>query len=62
MIGQKNADIHAGLLMSNMGSKISYSSALTPSFIPANLRFGSVLGYEFNDYNKLSFGLDLTSY
>ncbi len=52
-------DINAGIFLSNLGSKISYSSALTPSFIPSNLRFGSVIGYHLNDYNKLSFGIDL---
>ncbi len=57
-LGGKNAHINAGLFLSNLGSKISYSSALPPSFIPSNLRFGSVIGYELNDYNKISWGVD----
>lgn len=55
----QNLDVSAGLFLSNLGSKISYSSALTPSFIPANMRFGGVVGYNLDDYNKISFGLDI---
>ncbi len=57
-LGGKDAKINAGFFLSNLGSKISYSTALLPSFIPANMRFGSVLEYNLDEYNKLSFGID----
>ncbi len=57
-LGGKDAFVNAGFFLSNLGSKISYSSALPPSFIPSNMRFGSVIGYYLNDYNKISWGVD----
>lgn len=46
--------LRAGLCISNMGNKISYTSALHRDFLPANLKLG--IGYEmgFDDYNKLT--------
>ncbi len=53
--GLANSTLRAGLYISNMGNKMSYSSGtLRRDFLPANLKLG--LGYEmaFDDYNKLS--------
>lgn len=53
--GLANSTLRAGLCLSNLGSKIRYSSGTTRrEFLPANLRLG--LGYEmaFDDYNKLA--------
>lgn len=46
--------LRAGLCISNMGNKISYTSALHRDFLPANLKLG--VGYEmgFDEYNKLT--------
>jgi len=46
--------LRAGLCISNMGNKISYTSALHRDFLPANLKLG--VGYEmgFDEYNKLA--------
>jgi len=51
---------HAGLLLSNLGGKISYSNETTNKyFIPANIGLG--VGYlnRFDKDNSLEFGLDL---
>lgn len=51
---------HAGLLLSNLGGKISYSSSnLEKNFIPASIGLG--LGYlsKLDADNSLEFGLDL---
>ncbi len=53
--GLSNSTLRAGLTLSNLGSKIRYSSGTTRrEFLPANLRLG--IGYEmaFDDYNKLA--------
>lgn len=51
-----NSTLRAGLLISNMGNKMTYSSTVSRRYcIPTNLRLG--LGYEldFDGYNKLAF-------
>jgi len=58
IIGDRDAYINAGVFISNLGSKISYSNAIEPSFIPTNLKFGSVIGYSLNEYNKIAWGID----
>lgn len=49
-----------GLTLSNLGSKISYSSDATQKdFIPANLGFGVAYTKVFDEANKITFALDL---
>ncbi|MCF8360078.1 MAG: type IX secretion system outer membrane channel protein PorV [Prolixibacteraceae bacterium] len=55
---RKNSNISAGINISNIGSKISYTGGINRDFIPTNLRIGGAYTYELDKYNKLSFGLD----
>jgi len=49
-----------GLNISNIGSKISYSDDNTQrDFIPTNLRFGPSLTLDIDDFNRLSFMVDI---
>lgn len=49
-----------GVNISNIGSKISYSgSAIEKEFIPTNLRFGPRLTLDLDNYNSLSFQVDV---
>lgn len=48
-----------GLQISNLGNKISYSDNLESSFLPANLRIGGRYSYSMDQFNRLSFMLDL---
>lgn len=49
-----------GVLISNIGSKISYNkSNIQKDFIPTNLRFGPRLTLNLDQYNKISFSLDI---
>ncbi|MBC8319592.1 MAG: type IX secretion system outer membrane channel protein PorV [Bacteroidetes bacterium] len=49
-----------GLNISNIGSKISYSGTnIEKDFVPTNLRFGPRLTLDLDDYNSLSFQLDI---
>ncbi|MCF8233348.1 MAG: type IX secretion system outer membrane channel protein PorV [Bacteroidales bacterium] len=55
-----NAELAWGLIISNIGNKISYSAAnIEKDFIPTNLRFGPSVKLELDDYNELSFMVDV---
>lgn len=55
-----DAEFAWGLNISNIGNKISYIGTNTDSdFIPTNLRLGPRLTLELDDYNKISFQLDI---
>jgi len=56
----ENAEMAFGLNISNIGAKISYSDATTDKdFIPTNLRLGGRLTMDVDDYNRLSFSIDV---
>ncbi len=49
-----------GLNISNMGNKISYTSSnIQRDFIPTNLRIGPRLTLNLDDYNSISFQVDI---
>ena len=57
--GLTGASINVGLDISNIGSKISYSSSsVNRDFIPTNLRFGPSFTMDIDDYNRISIGID----
>jgi hypothetical protein len=58
-ISEKDMDLAFGVNISNIGSKISYTETSTKDFIPINLRLGTALSTEIDDYNKISFAFDI---
>jgi hypothetical protein len=58
-LGDKNAVLNIGGNISNIGAKMSYSSSDVKDFIPTNLRFGPGLKIEIDDYNEVSFLVDV---
>jgi len=58
-IAGKDVDLAFGGNISNIGSKISYTETAVQDFIPINLRLGTAIGTEFDDYNKMSFAFDI---
>ncbi|CAI8235900.1 MAG: Uncharacterised protein [Cryomorphaceae bacterium] len=58
-LGGKDFDLAIGGNISNIGSKISYTETSVKDFIPINLRLGTAIGAEFDDYNKMSFAFDI---
>jgi hypothetical protein len=59
-IGEDGSGLNLGLAMTNLGSKISYTSDATQKdFIPANLGLGALYTFTSNEVNQLSFGLDI---
>ncbi|MDO5571884.1 MAG: type IX secretion system outer membrane channel protein PorV [Bacteroidales bacterium] len=59
VIGRSECQWSLGFDVSNIGSKISYNGGATSAFIPTNLRLGTTFLFPIDDYNRLSFSLDL---
>lgn len=55
---RQNSVFSAGINVSNIGSKISYTDGETKDFIPTNLRLGLAYETELDDYNSISFAFD----
>lgn len=53
------AQFAAGINISNIGNKISYSDDINANFIPINMRLGPTLTLFLDEYNTLAFSLDL---
>ena len=58
-IAKQDFDWAMGLNISNLGNKISYTETAVRDFIPINMRFGSSIGTNFDDYNSLSLEFNL---
>lgn len=52
------AILSAGVNISNIGNKISYSDDINANFIPINLRLGPTLTLLLDEFNTLAFTLD----
>lgn len=53
-----SSSINAGLALTNLGSKMKYSADVRDP-IPTNLGLGVAYNYVIDEFNKISFGLDL---
>ena len=58
-IKDKDMDLAIGWNISNIGSKVSYTETSIRDFIPINLRLGTALGTDIDDYNKISLAFDI---
>lgn len=59
----KKAEVGAGLNISNIGAKISYTdnaTAQSKDFLPSQMRLGGSLKIHLDDYNTITFLTDLT--
>ena len=57
-MNRKNSTIAAGINISNIGGKISYTDGETKDFIPANLRLGVSYTTEMDQYNTITVTVD----
>lgn len=57
-MGEMPANINFGLNVSNIGAKMAYTSDADKDFIPTNLRLGTALNMEIDEYNKLTLAFD----
>lgn len=59
-VDEKPAELAFGLAFTNMGAKLSYSiDDSRESFIPTNMRLGSRLTLDLDEYNSISFAADI---
>jgi hypothetical protein len=56
--GGRSNTLALGAILSNIGSKISYNT-LRRDFIPTNLGLGAAYTYQADEYNKVTFALDV---
>ncbi|MBR1947432.1 MAG: type IX secretion system outer membrane channel protein PorV [Bacteroidaceae bacterium] len=59
MMGDRECMLGLGMNISNIGTKISYDGGATNEFIPTNLRLGASLLYPIDEYNTISFSVDI---
>jgi hypothetical protein len=57
--GREKGSLAFGVVVSNIGTKISYDGGNTSYFIPTNLRLGSSVHYPMDDYNALNVSIDV---
>ncbi|MCK6638488.1 MAG: type IX secretion system outer membrane channel protein PorV [Bacteroidia bacterium] len=57
-ISGKPTTFMAGIAITNIGNKISYSTSINKDFIPINLRLGSGISVKADDYNRIGFQLE----
>lgn len=57
-INRKVSNISAGINISNIGSKISYTEGETKDFIPTNMKLGLAYTTEMDRYNTITFAFD----
>ncbi len=58
-VANKDMNLAVGGNISNIGSKISYTETVVRDFIPINLRLGTAVSTDIDDYNKVSLAIDL---
>ncbi len=54
----KETTFMAGMAITNIGSKISYSSSVNRDFIPINMRLGAGMLVHADEYNQIAFQLE----
>ena len=57
--GGKKTTVSGGVCISNIGPKISYTNSGNSDFLPINLRIGPSITMNLDEYNKITWVLDL---
>jgi len=55
----KDGKIAFGASITNLGAKIAYTESGNSNFLPTNLRVGTAITAEIDDYNSITFAFDL---
>jgi len=58
-VGSSDGEWAAGISLTNMGTPISYSVDADKTPIPTNMRIGGRFSYNIDEYNSISFNLDM---
>jgi hypothetical protein len=57
-IGDMGGSLAFGLVISNIGNKVSYTNTAQRDFLPTNLRLGTALTLDLDSYNSFTFAYD----
>ena len=57
-LGKNKGQYAAGINISNLGGKVGYTDSGKRNFIPMNLRLGTSLSIDLDDYNRITFMVD----
>jgi hypothetical protein len=57
--GDKDGTLSFGMNISNIGNKISYTNTAQRDFLPTNLRLGTAITIELDQFNSLTFAYDM---
>lgn len=55
----EGGDFTFGMAITNLGSKVTYTQNPTRDFLPTNLGIGAALDLDFDEYNSITFALDV---
>jgi hypothetical protein len=58
ILGKKDGTLAAGINISNMGNKVSYTETSDKAFLPINLKLGGALTIDMDEYNTITFMAD----
>ena len=58
-LGSRDGNISFGVNLSNIGSKMSYTTEFDPDFIPMNMRVGTTFQVNLDRYNAIAVSLDV---
>ncbi len=59
VLGAYDGKLRVGLALTNIGSKVTYTNNPTRDFIPTNFGLGAALELNFDEYNSMTFALDI---
>ncbi len=58
-VGEKPADYMFGFNIQNIGNKVSYSESADRDFIPMNLKIGTGINFEIDEFNEFGMYMDV---
>ncbi len=58
-LGGYESELSFGFALTNIGSKVTYTNNLIKDFLPMNMGLGTALKMNFDQYNSLTFALDI---
>ncbi len=57
-VGDKDATLNFGMVISNIGNKVSYTNTAERDFLPTNLRLGTAFKIDLDEYNSITIAYD----
>ncbi|MEL7123891.1 MAG: type IX secretion system outer membrane channel protein PorV [Bacteroidota bacterium] len=58
-LNNAESNLRVGLVLSNIGSKITYTRSIVRDFLPANIGLGAAWDIDLNQFNRLTIAVDV---